>query len=53
VVQSPAWNVEIAGFVETREERERSDRIVVLVNRIEGQRLADKPERVRLSVRVS
>src|SRR5438477_6742956 len=51
VVQSPAWNVEIAGFVETREERERSDRIVVLVNRIEGQRLTDKPERVRLSVR--
>jgi competence protein ComEC len=51
VVQSPAWNVQIAGFVETREERERSDRIVVRVNRIEGQRLADKPERVRLSVR--
>ena len=51
VVQSPVWNVEIAGFVETREERERSDRIVVLVNRIEGQRLADRPERVRLSVR--
>src|SRR5215471_11161898 len=51
VIQSPAWNVQIAGFVESREERERSDRIVVLINRIEGQRLADKPERVRLSVR--
>src|SRR5438105_9594815 len=51
VLASPAWNVEVAGFVETREERERSDRIVVLVHRIEGQRLAEKLERVRLSVR--
>jgi competence protein ComEC len=51
VLQSPAWNVQIAGFVETREERERSDRIVVAVNRIEAARLAEKPERVRLSVR--
>jgi competence protein ComEC len=51
VIQSPAWSVQIAGFVETREERERSDRIVVAVNRIEGPRLTEKPERVRLSVR--
>src|SRR5215468_3687424 len=51
VVSAVAWNVEIAGFVEVREERERSDRIVVRVHRIEGPRLAEKPDRVRVSVR--
>jgi competence protein ComEC len=51
VLQAAAWNVEIAGFVEVREERERSDRIVVRVHRIEGARLAEKPDRVRISVR--
>jgi len=43
VVQSPAWNVEIAGFVETREERERSDRIVVLVNASRASGLRTSP----------
>ena len=33
---APAWNVAIAGFVEVREERERTDRIVVRVHRIDG-----------------
>src|SRR5262249_19028337 len=28
VLAAPVWNVELAGFVEVREERERSDRIV-------------------------
>jgi competence protein ComEC len=51
VLSAVAWNVEIAGFVEVREERERSDRIVVRVHRIEGPRLTEKPERVRVSVR--
>jgi competence protein ComEC len=51
VLQAAAWNVELAGFVETREERERSDRIVVRVNRIAGPRLNEKLERVRLAVR--
>ncbi len=51
VLQAAAWNVEIAGFVETREERERSDRIVVRVHRISGTRLDQPPERVRVSVR--
>ncbi len=51
VLQAPAWNVDIAGFVEMREERERSDRIVVRVHRIEAARLSEKPERVRVSVR--
>ena len=36
VLQAAAWNVEIAGFVEVREERERSDRITVRVHRLEG-----------------
>src|SRR5215510_12644200 len=51
VLPAVAWNVEIAGFVEVREERERSDRIVVRVHHIEGPRLEEKLERVRVSVR--
>ena len=35
VLQAAAWNVEVTGFVEVREERERSDRIVVRVHSIE------------------
>jgi competence protein ComEC len=50
VLQSAAWNAEVAGFVETREERERSDRIVVRVHRIAGK-LDQPPDRVRVSVR--
>ncbi len=45
------WNVEIAGFVEVREERERADRIVVRVERMTAARLDKKLERVRVSVR--
>jgi competence protein ComEC len=51
VLSAPAWNVDVAGFVEKREERERSDRIVVRVDRISGSRLDEKLERVRVSVR--
>src|SRR5436190_15727741 len=51
VLQAAAWNVQVAGFVEVREERERSDRIVVRVHSVEGPRLSEKPERVRVSVR--
>jgi competence protein ComEC len=51
VLQAAAWNVEVAGFVEMREERERSDRIVVRVHRISGTRLDQPPDRVRVSVR--
>ena len=51
VLVRPAGNVEIAGFVETREERERSDRIVVRALKLEGFRLDQKPDRVRVSVR--
>jgi competence protein ComEC len=51
VLSAPAWNVEVAGIVEMREERERSDRVVVRVDRIDGPRLHEKLERVRLAVR--
>ena len=51
VLHAPAYNVSLSGFVETREEREKTDRIVVRVRTIEAQRLPDKPERVRLSVK--
>src|ERR1700704_3965894 len=51
VLHAPAYGVSLSGFVETREEREKTDRIVVRVRTIEAQRLPDKPERVRLSVK--
>jgi len=50
VLQHSAWNVPLSGFVEGREQREKTDRIVVRVHSIEG-RLRDAPERVRLSVK--
>ncbi len=51
VLRFAASGVEITGFVEVREERERTDRITVRVHTIEGRRLDQAPERVRLSVR--
>ena len=51
VLRAAAWNVDLAGFVEVREERERSDRIVIRLARIAGPGLAEKLERVRVSVR--
>jgi competence protein ComEC len=56
VLAAPAWNVEIGGFVEIREERERSDRVTVRVDRIAGPKFNEKGlnetlERVRVSVR--
>jgi competence protein ComEC len=50
VLTRPA-SVALAGFVEAREERERSDRVVVRVSSLEGYRLTQKPDRVRVSVR--
>lgn len=41
----------ISGWVEVREERERSDRIVVRAHRVDGVRLPQTPERVRVAVR--
>jgi competence protein ComEC len=51
VLAVPTWRALVSGFVERREERERSDRIVVRVASIEAPRLRDKPERVRVAVR--
>jgi len=51
VLTAPVWNVELAGFVELREERERSDRIVVRLERADSARLKETLERVRVSVR--
>src|SRR5262249_8634577 len=36
VLTAPAWNIDLAGFVEVREERERSDRIVVRLERTDS-----------------
>jgi len=51
VLQYPASSATLTGFVEVREERERSDRIVISVTRIDGRRLEAAPDRVRLAVR--
>ncbi len=51
VLRTAAYSVTLTGFVERREELERSDRIVVRLATVEGARLSDRPERVRLSVR--
>jgi len=51
VLRAPAYNVNISGFVEVREERERTDRIVVRIHSIEAQRLDQLLDRVRLSVK--
>jgi competence protein ComEC len=51
VLATPVFGAKITGFVETREEREKSDRIVIRVDHIEAPRLRVAPERVRLAVR--
>jgi competence protein ComEC len=52
VLHYSASSVTMSGFVEIREERERSDRITVRVHHIESsRRLSEQPDRVRLAVR--
>jgi competence protein ComEC len=51
VLRVPAYGVSVAGFVELRDESQKSDRFVLRLDRIEGNRIVDKPQRVRLSVR--
>jgi competence protein ComEC len=53
VLRATAYSVSVKGFVEAREERERSDRIVVRVAALDGggPRLSAPPDRIRLSVR--
>jgi len=51
VLARPAYSVSLAGFVETRDIRERTDRFVLRVTKMDAPRLHMKLERVRLSVR--
>lgn len=51
ILRYPAYSVVLAGFVELREESQKTDRFVLRLTSIEGARLTDKPERVRLSVK--
>jgi competence protein ComEC len=51
VLRFPAYGVTVAGFVELRDESQKTDRFVLRLERIEGNRIVDKPQRVRLSVR--
>jgi competence protein ComEC len=51
VLDYPTWSARVTGFVETREERARSDRIVVRVRSIAARRMEVKPTRLRVAVR--
>ena len=51
VLARPLFGVAVAGFVEVREERERTDRIVIAVRRMDAPRLETPLKRVRVSVR--
>ena len=51
ILQASIASVQVSGFVEVREERERSDRIVVQVRGFEGSHEQAVPERVRVAVR--
>ena len=51
VLARPMFSVIIKGFVETRDERERTDRFVLRVEEMESARGTQKLERVRLSVK--
>jgi competence protein ComEC len=51
VLRYPAYGVSLAGFVELREESQKTDRFIVRVDRIAGNRIVETPQRVRLSVR--
>ena len=51
ILQTPVSSATLGGFVEIREERERSDRIVVRVEHFDAANIALTPERVRVAVR--
>lgn len=51
VLTRPLYSVALKGFVETHEERERTDRFVLRVTDMQSRRLHTRLERVRLSVR--
>jgi competence protein ComEC len=51
VLTRPLYSVQLQGFVEARDIRERTDRFVLRVTQMEAPRASIKLERVRLSVR--
>jgi competence protein ComEC len=51
VLRFSASGVTVAGFVELREESQHTDRFVLRVERMDGGRMEEKPQRVRLSVK--
>ncbi len=51
MLRYPAYGVALAGFVELREESQKTDRFILRVDRIAGKRIVEVPQRVRLSVR--
>ncbi|MGL5165336.1 MAG: ComEC/Rec2 family competence protein [Afipia sp.] len=51
VLARPMFSVSMKGFVETREERERTDRFVLRVEEMDAPKGFTKLERVRLSVK--
>ena len=51
VLTRPLFGVTLKGFVETREERERTDRFILRVVEMTHERYPDKLDRVRLSVK--
>jgi Domain of unknown function (DUF4131)/Competence protein len=51
ILQHPVGSALLAGFVEVREERERSDRIVIRLERFEAAGTTSAPRRVRAAVR--
>jgi competence protein ComEC len=51
VLARPIYSVSLSGFVETRDIRERTDRFLLRVIRMESPRAQIKLERVRLSVK--
>lgn len=51
VLQHPVATASLSGFIEVREEREKSDRVVIRLHSFDAARVAEKPERVRVAVR--
>lgn len=51
VLPRPIYSVALKGFVETHEERERTDRFILRVVAMEGPRVQTRLSRVRLSVK--
>ena len=51
ILHYPASGVTVTGTVELREESQHTDRMVLRVTSLDGNRIEDKPQRVRLSVK--